>query len=655
MKRLCLTFTVIVAGSLLFLSYPTPSAAPTKRLRGPQAPQISEQIIVDQFGWRTHAARKVAMMADPIQGQNAANAYIPGETFEIRRDDNGQIVFTGKMVAWRNGAMDKVSGDEVWWCDFSAFQTPGRYVLYDPRNNRQSFPFIIGDSVYDPVLKAAARMFFYQRCGLDITAANGGHWTHPACHIGPDQDKTAQLYTDSPQGAQRDVSGGWHDAGDDTKYVPFLPTVMSDLMTAYELNPRAFGDNTNIPESGNGVPDILDEVKWELDWLLKMQNPDGSVCNRVSEKSYDNGKGPAADTQPRYYTRATTWATATFGGIMAHAARLFPPFETQYPGYAARLRAAALKAWAYLEKTPQMTPADGTDGAQMAAAPGSSDVRGDQRLRILAAAELFATTHEARFDTYFQAHYKDKAGTADNNHHPLMDGFDATLAGDLNRAFFVYARAVNADPAIVAEIKAALKNTMENTLVPNYTQGEDPYRAFMWDGHYCWGSNQNKANWAKLALYAVALNANPPRNALYTEIAEEYLHYFHGRNPLSWVYLSNMGAKGANLGVGKSVMRIYHHWFQNGSPLYDGTDSKFGPAPGYLVGGPNQFFSKDWISPPHGEPPMKAYRDWNAAWNNARHDNESSWEVTEPALYYQAAYVLVVAYFATPDAAKHAL
>jgi len=617
----------------------------------PVDPAVSEQIIVDQFGWRP-ADRKVAIMADPVQGQNAANHFTPGDTFEIRRAEDGKTVFTGKITAWHNGDTDKVSGDRAWWCDFTPLTTPGMYVVVDQKSGRHSYPFTLREDLYGPVLTASVRMFFYQRCGFDIDAAHGGNWTHPPCHVGDNQDKAAQLYRDKPEGAARDVSGGWHDAGDDTKYVPFISNVMGDLMIAYDLNPKAFGDNTNIPESRNDVPDLLDEVKWELDWLLKMQNSDGSVCNRVSEKSYSNGAGPVSDTQPRYYTQPTTWATAIFAAVTAHAARIYPAFERPYPGYAARLKAASLKAWDYLEKTPQMTPASGNDGAQMAAAPGSSDAKSDKRLRVLAAAELFATTHEGRFDTYFRTNCRDKDGIGENGHHPLFDGaFDPSLTLDLNRALFIYARTPGADPAIAAQIKMTFRNTMENNLVPSYEKGEDPYRAYMYDGHYCWGSNQMKSNWAKLALYAVALNANPSRNALYREVAEEYLHYIHGRNPLSWVYLSNMGPKGANLGAGKSVMEIYHHWFQDGSPLYDGVNSKFGPAPGYLTGGPNQFFSKAWISPPHGEPPMKAYRDWNASWNKEKNDNEASWEVTEPAIYYQAAYTLLVSSFATPERA----
>ena len=106
-----------------------------------------------------------------------------------------------------------------------------------------------------------------------------------------------------------------------------------------------------------------------------------------------------------------------------------------------------------------------------------------------------------------------------------------------------------------------------------------------------------------------------------------------------------MGERGAKLGVRRSVMEMFHGWFHDGSPRYDGPGSKFGPAPGFLAGGPNQFFGKSWVAPPFGEPPAKAFKEWNTAWNAQQNDNEDSWAITEPAIYYQAAYNLLLSPF----------
>lgn len=627
---------------------------------------LSEQIIVDQFGWRAGASRKIAIFADPINGQNAAVAYTPGGTFEVRRASDDSVAFTGLVVSWKSGATDSVSGDRVWQGDFSSLITPGDYYIYDATNALHSYPFRLADSVYNDLLKTSARMFYYQRTGTAIDAAHGGNWTHAIDHVGPNQDMQARQWLAGtgvvPGSAVRDVSGGWFDAGDYNKYVPFTTSVLWNLLSAYEWNPGAFPDNWNIPESGNHAPDMLDEVKYELDWLRKMQLPNGSVMNRVANSTYASGNhDPATDTQPRYYTAATTWATASFAASLAHASRVFASFDSVYPGYAATLRTAAENAWAYLQSQTTMLPANGTDGGGsggssggLAAAGADANPSMDLRLRILAAAELYKTTAAAGYKAYFESNYKNSAAT-ENGHHPLLGSytfFDASLATELNRAYLTYATTTGASTSIIGEINASLRHMADDQILSPYNTAADPYRAFMWEGHYTWGSNQLKSEWANLLLYAIKLNVNPANNARYRELAEEYLHYFHGRNPLSEVYLTNMGPKGANLGGDKSVMQPYHSWFGDGSPLYDGATSTYGPVPGYLVGGANKYFALNWLAPPYGEPAMKAFRDWNTAWNAQRQANENSWEITEPAIYTQAAYTLLLSQFASAKSAS---
>ena len=618
----------------------------------------SDQIIVDGFGWRASAVRKVAMMSKPITGYNNSVTFtLPanGAAFQIKNASDNSTAFSGTLTQFNSGATNTQSGDQVCWADFSAFTTPGTYYLYDPTNNVQSYNFQLNDNIFNNVLTTAGRFFFYQRCGCDITPANGGNWNHAACH---EQDTTAHLWNGgADKGAPKDVHGGWHDAGDFNKYVPFTLDAVFALMMAYELNPTAFGDNWNIPESGNGVPDMLDEIKWELDWMIRMQNADGSVCNRVGVLNYVTAY-PQNDNQARYYTQATTWATSTFAGLAAHGARLFAAYNTQYPGYSAALLTAAQNAWAYLLTNTSMTPASGQDGGgtngggtNFAAADGSSTVDDDARRRLFAAAEIYKSTGLASAKTYFETNYN-SAATADagnGNQQPITSGyFDPSASWTTNEALVVYASVTGyaTTAAVVTAIKNSLKAGIENTVTANYSAKTDPYRAYMFDGHYCWGSNQIKAQWAALTLFGLYLNVNPANAALYKETAEEYLHYFHGRNPLSYIYLTNMGAKGANLTTGKSCMQIYHGWFYAGSPLYDGASSTYGQAPGMLAGGPNQYFDVASIIPPSGQPPQKSFKDFNIGWDGTK--NEDSWEVSEPGIYYQAKYLMVLAYFAGP-------
>jgi hypothetical protein len=605
---------------------------------------VTPQITIDQFGWQPRAG-KIAILADPVKGQNAGKSYQPGSRFEIRRERDRTVAYRGTTKPWNMGKVSELAGDRVWYADFTAVQTPGTYHVYDPTNRVRSFPFRIAQDVYQPVLRDSGRVFYYQRSGTPITEKNGGVWHHKGGHLGRNQDRAALLSQGGRAiGRPRDVLGGWFDAGDLNKYVPYLEATLFDLLWAYELNPRVFGDDTNIPESGNGVPDLLDEVKWELDWLLKMQDDDGGFLNRVAGRSFDNGpRDPSGDTQPRFYTAKTTWATAVAAASLAHAARVYARFDLAFPGYASRLREAAQRGWTYLEAHAQMDPPDGSDGdSKLAATAAESNPNADRRARVFAAAELFKTFAEPGFKAYVDRWATDIAATSDNGMHPLKDGkqVDPLNHVALTQALFIYASTKGASPAVTEPFREALSHTAE--AIRQATGGpDDPYLAYHLADHYCWGSNQVKGRWGRVLLMTMALGLHREHHLAYREIMAGYLHFIHGRNPLSLCYLTNM----AHAGASRSVTEIFHQWFRDGSPLYDGSASRYGTPPGYLAGGPNKFFSVDWISPPHGEPAMKAYRNWNAAWNAQRQANEASWEITEPAIYYQAVYTLLLSQF----------
>ena len=317
---------------------------------------VTPQITIDQFGWQP-GSRKVAIVAEAVRGQNARAAYRPGLTFEVRRQADGTVAHRGNLKPWNGGKVSELCGDRVWYADFSDVRAPGTYYVHDPANRARSSPFRIGDDVYRPVLRDSVRTFYYQRSGTPIPARYGGNWHHGGGHLGRDQDRAARYSQGGKElGRPRDLLGGWFDAGDLNKYVPYLESTLFDLLWAYELHPRVFGDDTNIPESGNGVPDLLDEVKWELDWLLKMQDTDGGVFNRVAGRSHDNGPdSPNSDTQPRFYTAKTTWATATAAASYAHAAAGLRSLRSHLP----RLRRSPSRCLASGLGLPRGTPQDG--------------------------------------------------------------------------------------------------------------------------------------------------------------------------------------------------------------------------------------------------------------------------------------------------------
>jgi endoglucanase len=411
--------------------------------------------------------------------------------------------------------------------------------------------------------------------------------------------------------------------------MPFTITPVWTLLESFRGNPGAFTDDTNIPESGNGVPDLLDELKWELDFLLRCQLDDGSVINRVGTEKHPSSGSPETDTQPRRRTLSTTWATATFAGNLAFAAEVFAGYDKQMPGYSAKLRAAAERAWAYLDRTPEMTPADGIDGAGggMVSATGNGDVHSDRRLRLYAAAHLFAATGSDVYRLYFDRHFREPALFADGKPPELLD---ASNFHEVNYAYFTYARSGGATPSVIDEVRRIILATAD--FIHGYhVRDEDGYRAFTWEGHYCWGSNHLKAQWGNLLLMPVRLGISPGKHAGYRRAAAGYLHFIHGRNALNLNYLSNANSLGAD----RSVMRPYHTWF-NANVL---------SPPGYLVGGPNKFYDKKFNSPPFGQPPAKSYLDFQRTWNAEHQTTEDSWAITEPAIYYQGAYTLLLSEF----------
>lgn len=604
-------------------------------------PRLAGSIWVDQFGYRPEA-QKIAIFSESHKGQSPFPSAPPGKQFTVVSAETKQIVFKGQLVPWNDRKISELSGDRVWFADFSEFKKPGRYYIEEPNSRFRSFDFTLQDDVYVKVMNAATKMFYYNRANTPIPEKFGGAWNHKGGHLGPSQDKAARyIQGGKPQGRPKDLTGGWYDAGDYTKYIPFLSATLFNLFFAYERNPSAFPDNTGIPESGNGIPDLLDELRWELNWTLKMQDADGGVHNRNGSATHDTGElGPDTDPNPRFYTAKTTWATATAVASWAQAAYLFQKIPALRSD-ASRLKSAALLGWKYLEAKPNMDPPSGRDGDEtVVSAKAESDANGDRRARIYAAAALYRLTGGTQYAIFVEKNVTSIGATEQNGLHPLKGDWksvDPLNAMEITQALYLYAKAQGPNKQLVEMFKSALSNTSK-LILDNTGGADDPYLNFMYPGHYTWGSNNVRCLWGRVLIMATDLQVLPPTPKIPKEVIAGYAHFIHGRNPLGWCYLSNMSKAGATL----SVNSIYHSWFKYKSD-YDGAEGgALGPPPGYLAGGPNGFFSVKRVAPPYGEPPMKAYKNWSRGWNNEAKENDASWEITEPAIYYQAAYVLVL-------------
>lgn len=584
----------------------------------PTAP-VSPNLHVDQFGYPLNA-RKIAVLASPQQGYNTAQTYTPGPTLELRRWNDGTVAFSAAPVAWNGGQTHAQSGDKVWWFDFSSVNAVGSYYVFDPARNVRSVQFELNDGVYRNVLKTAVRVFFYQRSGFAKTAPYAGAWTDGAAFVGPNQDTQCRLVTD-PNNATtaKDLRGGWFDAGDYNKYVNFTYSVLTDLLLAYEEAPTAWGDDYNLPESGNGVPDVLDEVKWELDWLLRMQQANGSVLSKVSVTQFQAASPPSSDTTPRYYGPASTSSTLTAAAVFALAAIQFKAqANATMQSFGNQLQTAAVNAYNWAVANPNVTY---TNTGFQSATPEVDAYERDAR-KLGAAVYLFALTGNATYKSYVDANYQSL--------HLFQWSFAYPFENTHQSAVLYYAKTAGATASVASAIRNTYQSSMSSSSdnLPAYTSGTDAYRAFLTNDNHTWGSNKVRSDEGTMFRAMLTHNLDAGNAASYRDGAMGYLHYLHGVNPTGYAYLSNMGSYGAE----NSIPEMYHSWFADGSPL----DTN--PAPGYVVGGPNKNFAPDpsyggTIAPPQNQPVQKAFKAWNTSWP------QNSWEITEPGIYYQAAYV----------------
>jgi endoglucanase len=545
-----------------------------------QTSSAQQVVVVNQLGYR------------PDDTKIAWARNIRADMFELLDAASGNPVYRGKNRG--AGRADPNTGDTTYVIDFSAFKTPGRYQLWIPGTVWRSSEFRIADDVYDTALKSALESFYYQRCGTAVE--NGTMWRHPPCHL-----------EDAPQfensSVPHDVSGGWHDAGDYGKFVVTGTMSAALLLYLYENQPEKFYDGQlNNHGGNNGIPDILDEVRWELAWLLKMQGTDGGVYFKVSKKKWTGEHLPHTETDVRYIFDVSTTATGGFAAVTALGTRLFMPHD---PDFAQRLLRASTLAWKYLQAHPSIVPTGGfRNPAGVEGGEYSDDEDGDERL--WASAELYRTTNQQLYHQYFLANFKRFWGVT----------YPVSYKNVQNFAFYSYVRLPlkQSDQSARNHIIATVKNYCDDLLM---RIGENGYRHVLKSSQFYWGSNAVTMGYA----FDLLQGYDATRNTAYLNAALDQLHFILGRNAFGISFVTGVGAE--------AVKKPYHQ-FSIG--LKSGM-----PVPGMLVGGPN---SQDRIRGKQlSAYPGKCYED-----------SERNWVVNEPAINYTAPFVYVVGYFAQAPA-----
>ncbi len=447
-------------------------------------------ITANQLGYKPDAS-KIAVFRD-----------ITSETeFSVVNAATKEIVYTGTLYGKRDNAS---AGEVNWYGDFSDVTTPGSYYI-TCGDLDASYPFEIGEQVYDRLLDDIVRMLYLQRCGCAVEDETFGH---PACHT----DMATILGTEETI----DVSGGWHDAGDYGRYVVPAAKAVADIMLAYGTNPSIHSDSVGIPESGNGVPDILDEARYELEWMLKMQAESGGVYHKVNCRGNTGSVMPDKETSMQYVTPVSTTATADFCAVMAMAAESYAEIDAQF---AQTCLDAAKSAWAYLKAHPELILVDPADlGDNNGGYQDSRD--GDER--YWAACQLYRATGDAAYldaiDSITGTYYK--------------DGLEWHMVGHYGNIALLTMEGIDTNSAEYKTAREMLFNWVgEYTSKIAETGYETAYAT------YSWGSNMSIANAGIVLSMAYRLTGEEEHRIN----AEKQLHYLLGRNPNGMCYVTGYG------------------------------------------------------------------------------------------------------------------
>ncbi len=499
---------------------------------------------------------------------------------------------------------DPDTGDRVQTAEFTALTASGEYYL-DVPNVGRSWTFSISPAVYSRAFYLAIRAFYGQRCGIavDLGPEFPGY-KHPACHL------DAAYHASSGKTGSAQSSGGWHDAGDYGRYVVNSGISTATLLWAWELFGKPVGAvNLHLPESGNGVPDILNEVRWNLNWMLSLQDDDGGVWHKQTSERFCAFIMPEADKLTSYVIGTgaapfkSSCATADFAAVMAIAARDYAAFDV---AFARRCREAAIRAWAWLDKYPGVL----FRNPPGVATGGYGDAHCDDE-RLWAAAELARTAQEAPYNRYFLDHYRESL-TAISATSPPSWGNVAALA----LWTYVLGRGPNSRPnskndAGAADAIRAATRDAANAIVARAAL--NPYRITLTTQDYVWGSNGVAANYGLQLLIANAIQPDPR----YPQTALENLHYLLGRNTFSLSWVTRLG---------DNPFRHPHH-------RPSGADLNEEPWPGLLSGGPNGRKSDPAMAAlPDNLPPARMYLD-----------EQASYATNEVAINWNAPLVFLLA------------
>lgn len=537
-------------------------------------------IYVNQVGYFSDGP-KVALSTKPCN-------------YQIIRKSDSKCVFDGVVS---EGKYDAAAKEDVYAIDFSEVTEKGEYyVLAGDRD--KSVGFTIADSLYKNAMKDSIKCLYFQRCGIELLPEYAGEYVHPACHLKP-VIMLEDYLENTEYPVEFDMSGGWHDAGDYGRYVSAGAVAVGHLLYSYEMFPKMFNDSLNIPESGNGIPDILNECYYELSWMLKMQDADGGVHHKLTAFRHPDFIMPECDDDPFYIFPVSSFSTADFAAVMALASRIYRKYMPEFAETA--LDAARLSAWWLSEH--DYVGFKNPEGCNTGEYGDDDDI--DERL--WAYAELVRSDAENR-SKYLKRLNETSSkckGKTDFGWTDVSGMASMSILSDPDRSA---GKLYDQYKKIVLEESDKLCKLIDTN---GYAIGMEP-------DDFVWGSNMVVLNRGMLMALADLIKDDENEDK-YRRGVISHLDYVFGRNAVDTSYVTGYG----------------EHAFRNPHARVTDQDGIDDPMPGWVSGGP----FKTPCDPaalkalPKDAPPMKCYVD-----------DVGSYSTNEITIYWNSPLIFLCAF-----------
>lgn len=527
-----------------------------------------KKAFVNQCGYQTDMRKLVTFQSEE-----------PVEYCVLRSD--GSCVFEGRAD---KKVLNESAKETNFVGDFSEVREAGKYYI-NAKSIGESDTFEISENVYDDVFQKAMHFFYLQRCGCELPETSAGIYAHKACHT-----EEAVVYGTSEK---KEVSGGWHDAGDYGRYVGPGAMAVAQLLLAYEVNEKLAQKYSNpVYEQKTGeMPAYLAELKYELDWMMKMQREDGALYHKVSCYNFCGFIMPDEEKDELVISPVSVTATGDFAAVTAMAIRFYKKYDKEY---AEKLEKASKKAYEALKGME--LPGGFKNPPEINT--GMYDDECDKDERYWAAAELYKAFGDEQYRQDFEALAKEK----------IYHGYGWVEMGSYGNIAYLSTEYPTSE-----ELKDSIKKSMIELGEKRYKiVEEDGYGTALLKTEYTWGSNLDTAN-NGLHLYDAYVLTGDKK---YLVAATEQIHYLLGRNPLGLCYLT---------GCGTDAIKHPHH-----------RPSGFlGKAmPGMLSGGPC-----DWLA----DDTVKQIFTKETAPAKSLTDMTGSYSTNEVTIYWNSAFVQLLA------------